>query len=91
MHWMLAVLSKEFRHMLHDPVTLVLTFGLPVVQLLLYGFVLETRVQHVPTALLNFDRHATDLAVLVVFTEAAVAERAGVRGRAAARGGSRRH
>ena len=59
MHRMLAVLAKEFRHMLHDPVTLVLTFGLPVVQLLLYGFALETRVQHVPTALLNFDRHAT--------------------------------
>lgn len=45
--------------MLHDPVTLVLTFGLPVVQLLLYGFALETRVQHVPAALLNLDRHVT--------------------------------
>jgi ABC-type multidrug transport system permease subunit len=54
---MLAVLAKEFQHMLHDPVTLVLTFGLPIVQLLLYGYALETRVHNVPAALINHDHH----------------------------------
>lgn len=57
MHRMLAVLAKEFQHMLHDPVTLVLTFGLPIVQLLLYGYALETRVHNVPAALINHDHH----------------------------------
>ncbi len=57
MHRMLAVLVKEFQHMLHDPVTLVLTFGLPIVQLLLYGYALETRVHNVPAALINHDHH----------------------------------
>lgn len=57
-----AIIRKEFRHMLHDPVTLVLTFAIPIVQLLLYGFALETRVQHVPAALINNDHHsAADL------------------------------
>lgn len=42
--------------MLHDRVTLALTFGLPVLQLLLYGYALETRVRHVPAALINLDR-----------------------------------
>ena len=57
-HRVLAILAKEFHHMLHDPVTLVLTFCLPVVQILLYGFALETRAQHVPCALLNLDGHS---------------------------------
>jgi ABC-2 type transport system permease protein len=52
-----AVALKEFRHMLHDRLTLTLTFGLPVLQLLLYGYALETRILHVPAALLNHDSH----------------------------------
>lgn len=51
----LAVAAKEFRHMAHDRLTLALTLGLPVLQLLMYGYALETRVQHVPVAVLNRD------------------------------------
>jgi ABC-2 type transport system permease protein len=53
----LAVAAKEFRHMLHDRLTLSLTLGLPVLQLLMYGYALETRVRNVPAALLNRDPH----------------------------------
>jgi ABC-type multidrug transport system permease subunit len=53
----LAVAAKEFRHMLHDRLTLSLTLGLPVLQLLMYGYALETRVRNVPAALLNRDQH----------------------------------
>lgn len=52
-----AVAAKEFRHMVHDRLTLALTIGLPVAQLLFYGYALETRVRHVPTAVLNRDSH----------------------------------
>jgi ABC-2 type transport system permease protein len=51
----LAVAAKEFRHMLHDRLTLSLTLGLPALQLLMYGYALETRVHHVPVAVLNRD------------------------------------
>ncbi len=54
----LAVAGKEFRHMLHDRLTLSLTLGLPVLQLLMYGYALETRIHHVPAAVLNRDTHA---------------------------------
>lgn len=43
--------------MFHDRLTLALTLGLPMLQLLLYGYALETRIRHVPTAILNLDRH----------------------------------
>jgi len=51
----LAVAAKEFRHMLHDRLTLSLTLGLPILQLLMYGYALETRIHDVPVALLNRD------------------------------------
>jgi ABC-type multidrug transport system permease subunit len=53
-----AVAQKEFRHMLHDRFTLALTFGLPIAQLIFYGYALETRIRRVPTAVLNYDTHA---------------------------------
>lgn len=43
--------------MLHDRLTLSLTLGLPVLQLLMYGYALETRARNVPAALLNRDPH----------------------------------
>jgi ABC-2 type transport system permease protein len=55
MRRILAVAAKEFRHMAHDRLTLSLTLGLPVLQLLMYGYALETRIQHVPVAVLNRD------------------------------------
>jgi ABC-2 type transport system permease protein len=51
----LAMAAKEYRHMLHDRLTLSLTLGLPALQLLMYGYALETRVHHVPVAVLNRD------------------------------------
>jgi ABC-2 type transport system permease protein len=39
-------------------VTLAMTVGLPVLQLIMYGYALETRVRHVPAAVVNLDQHA---------------------------------
>ena len=58
MHAARAVAGKEFRHMLHDRFTLALVFGLPLFQLLLFGYALETRIHDVPAALINLDPHS---------------------------------
>jgi len=52
-----VVTLKEFRHMRHDRLTLLLTFGLPIFQLILYGYALDTRIRHLPAAVLNLDSH----------------------------------
>lgn len=51
----LTVAGKEFRHMAHDRFALALILCLPVVQLLVYGYALDTRIRHVPAALVNRD------------------------------------
>jgi ABC-type multidrug transport system permease subunit len=53
----LAIADKEFRHIMHDRLALVLTFGLPIFQLILYGYALDTRIRHLPAAVLNHDSH----------------------------------
>jgi ABC-2 type transport system permease protein len=60
----LAVALKEFRHIVREPVTLGLTVGVPLIQLILFGFAIQTRVQHVPTAILNHDRHRDSRALV---------------------------
>ena len=51
-----AVLYKETRHVLRDRLTLIISFALPVVQLLIFGYAVNTKVEHVPTAVFNEDR-----------------------------------
>jgi ABC-2 type transport system permease protein len=41
----LLFVSKEFRHVLRDPKTLLILFGIPVVQVLLFGFVLSNEIK----------------------------------------------
>ena len=53
----IAVAVKEFRHLAHDRLTLALTIGLPAAQLIFYGYALETRIRHVPAAVMNRDTH----------------------------------
>jgi ABC-2 type transport system permease protein len=52
---LLLVTAKEFRHLRHDPYTLLLTIGMPLVLLLLLGYALDTRVRDVPVAIQNLD------------------------------------
>src|ERR1019366_5995072 len=47
----------EFRHMMHDRLTLALTFLMPAVQLILYGYAFDTRVRNLPAAVINRDAH----------------------------------
>ena len=39
-----AFVKKEFRHILRDRRTLMILFGMPLVQVLLFGFVLSNEI-----------------------------------------------
>lgn len=49
----LAFVLKEFRHILRDRRTMLILFGMPVVQIILFGFALSTEVRNVKTAVLT--------------------------------------
>lgn len=48
-----AFILKEFRHILRDRRTMLILFGMPVVQIILFGFALSTEVRNVKTAVLT--------------------------------------
>ncbi len=45
-----AFIIKETRHILRDKRTMLVLFGIPVIQMLLFGFAISTDVRHVRTA-----------------------------------------
>lgn len=45
-----AFIIKEFRHILRDPRTLLILFGMPVAQVLLFGFVLTNEIKNAAIA-----------------------------------------
>ena len=53
MHRILAVLYKEFLQIRRDRLTLGLMFMMPLVQLLLFGYAIETEVKHIPTVVFD--------------------------------------
>ncbi len=53
----LIITGKEFRHMRHDRLTLILTFLVPAAQLILYGYAFDARVRNLPAAVINRDTH----------------------------------
>lgn len=59
-----AVLYKELIHIVHDPTTLVLALVLPLLQLLIFGYAINTRVEHIGTAYLDEDHGPIAVRVL---------------------------
>ncbi len=49
----MSVLKKEFLQMRRDRMTLALIFMMPLVQLLLFGYAIQTEVKHIPTAVFD--------------------------------------
>jgi ABC-2 type transport system permease protein len=47
-----AVMIKEFKQLTRDRLTYALMLGLPVIQLLLFGYAINTEPRHLPTAVL---------------------------------------
>ena len=55
---LLAIALKELRQVRRDPLTLAMMVALPVLQLLLFGYAINTDIRHVPTVVLDDDHSA---------------------------------
>jgi len=49
----LSFIKKEFLHIFRDPRTMLITLGMPVVQIILFGFAITTEVKNVRVAVLD--------------------------------------
>ncbi|NLX00952.1 MAG: ABC transporter permease [Syntrophomonadaceae bacterium] len=49
----LSIIKKEFLQMKRDRLTLALIFMIPLVQLLLFGYAIQTEVKHIPTVVFD--------------------------------------
>jgi len=54
----LVIALKELRQLRRDRLTLAMMVALPAVQLLLFGYAIDTNVRHVPAVVLDYDRSA---------------------------------
>jgi len=61
-----AIIKKEFFHILRDKRTLLILLGMPVVQILIFGFALTNEVKHARIAVLD---HARDEATSSLIAE----------------------
>src|SRR5687767_15883517 len=60
----LAVLAKEFTQLVRDRLTYAMILGIPVVQLLLFGYAINNDPKHLPTAVLVQDQGSFSRSVL---------------------------
>jgi ABC-2 type transport system permease protein len=68
MHRLRALIVKEFIQVFRDRVTLALIVGIPVIQLLIFGFAINTDVKHLKTAVLDMARTQESRELLDQFT-----------------------
>ncbi|MFN0176399.1 MAG: ABC transporter permease [Saprospiraceae bacterium] len=58
-----AFVQKEFRHILRDRRTLLILFGMPIVQVLLFGFVLTNEIKNAAIAVLDPSKSPESIAL----------------------------
>jgi ABC-2 type transport system permease protein len=58
---------KEFIQMRRDRLTLGIMIGIPVVQLLMFGFAIQTDVRHIPTVVLDESRTPASRDIIQAF------------------------
>ncbi len=68
MHRLLALLKKEFIQMRRDPLTIGIMLAMPIIQLLIFGFAINTDVKHLPTAVFDQSLSYESRALLTGFT-----------------------
>ncbi|SEF45048.1 ABC-2 type transport system permease protein [Halpernia humi] len=64
MKQLLTFVKKEFLHVLRDKRTLMVLFGMPIVQILLFGFALSTEVKDTKLAILDQDKTQTSMELI---------------------------
>lgn len=50
-----AILLKEFSHIRREPTTLYFMFVVPVLQMVIFGYAIETQIEHIPTIVHDLD------------------------------------
>jgi len=58
-HRLVAVMIKEFIQMLRDKTTIGMIVGIPLLQLVLFGYAINSNPRHLPTAVVNPDNTPT--------------------------------
>lgn len=64
----LAFVRKEFLHILRDKRTLLILFGMPVAQVILFGYVLSNDIKNVPVAILDHSKDAGSIQLINRFS-----------------------
>jgi len=54
-----AILVKEFYHIRRQPSTLFFMFVIPVVQTIIFGYAIDTEIEHIPTVVFDMDGRAS--------------------------------
>ncbi|MBP2674699.1 MAG: type transporter [Deltaproteobacteria bacterium] len=62
------MMVKEFLQVLRDPRMLGVIFGVPLIQTLIFGYVVSTDVTDVPTAVVDYDRSPASRELVAAFT-----------------------
>ncbi len=55
LHRFFAIIRKEFIQMRRDRLTFAMMFGIPIIQLILFGYAINTDPKHLPMAILSTD------------------------------------
>lgn len=65
-----AVMVKEFFHIRRQPVTLFFMLVVPVMQTIIFGYAIDTQIEHIPTVVFDLDgrRYARDYVAAMVNT-----------------------
>lgn len=71
MRLLLTFIGKEFKHILRDVRTLLILFGLPVVQILLFGFALTNEVKNAQIVVVDYARDAATAQIISRFRASA--------------------
>lgn len=56
---LIAIAKKEFIHVRRDPVTIFIALMIPMIQLTIFGYALDTDIKHIRTAVYNLDNRAS--------------------------------
>ncbi len=63
-HRLVAMVVKEFIQMRRDRLTFAMMVGIPIIQLLLFGYAINSDPRHLPTAVLSLDNSSFSRAVV---------------------------
>ena len=64
MKQLLTFIRKEFYHVLRDKRVLLMLFGLPIIQVILFGFALSTEIKNTGIAIFDQDKSAGSSALI---------------------------